>query len=729
MASQRIDRKALVMRHCPRLNEFDTASPLSVGNGEFAFTADPTGLQTFFRDYEKAMPLCTQSQWGWHSYPMPKGMSLADFRLEEFDTPRGRFGFPTSSTGCKEIYTYGRQNPHRLHLGRIGFDIRRADGRRAEMSDFTDVDQCLDLWKGLLTSSYKVGSIAVKVQTACHPHIDMIAVKVDSQMLAEARLAVEIDFPGPLPNSITTSDAAKEDASELDGWIPPDRWSDFITAADWQHDDRHETRIMSNQAARDGGRVDMLRAMDSDRYSVAVAWKGNAAFSQVSTHKFVIRPIDEIGFEFVCAFSASPLPDELPSVVETLAAAEAHWQDFWLSGGAVELAASRDPRANELERRIVLSQYLTAIQCSGSMPPQETGLTCNSWYGKYNLEMHYWHAYHFPLWGRAHLLERSLWWYLYHLPRARRMAKRIGLKGARWVKMFGPEDWDMECPSGLSPVLIWCQPHPIGYAELMYKTRPEQDTLEQYGELVLETAECMASTVAWDDAKKRYMLAPPIAAAQENYPKKTVLNPVYELAYWRWGLEVAQKWRERLGMGREAKWDEILAKLAPLPVHDGVYIGHENAPDTYTKYNVDHPTMLAPLGMLPGGKHVDVETMRRTLHKVLKEWNLAKKSWGWDYPMIAMTAARLGEQKIAIDSLFSELPQNQFITNGHNPTRSDLPCYLPANGALLMAVAMMAAGWQGGPKENAPGFPQDGSWTVRQEGLNAGMGEAAQMRG
>jgi hypothetical protein len=47
----------------------------------------------------------------------------------------------------------------------------------------------------------------------------------------------------------------------------------------------------------------------------------------------------------------------------------------------VDLSGSRDPRAMELERRIVLSQYQTAIQCAGSLPPQETGLTCNSWFG------------------------------------------------------------------------------------------------------------------------------------------------------------------------------------------------------------------------------------------------------------------------------------------------------------------------------------------------------------
>ena len=41
--------------------------------------------------------------------------------------------------------------------------------------------------------------------------------------------------------------------------------------------------------------------------------------------------------------------------------------------------------------------------------------------------------------------------------------------------------------------------------------------------------------------------------------------------------------------------------------------------------------------------------------------------------------------------------------------------YFPSNGSLLLAVAMMAAGWDGstGP---APGFPAQG-WTVRIEGV------------
>ncbi|MCL2084947.1 MAG: hypothetical protein FWH06_06810, partial [Oscillospiraceae bacterium] len=66
-----IDRKALARRHNPELRGVCPESPLTVGNGEFAFTADVTGFQTLYDEYEFA-PLCTMSQWGWHT-ELPKG--------------------------------------------------------------------------------------------------------------------------------------------------------------------------------------------------------------------------------------------------------------------------------------------------------------------------------------------------------------------------------------------------------------------------------------------------------------------------------------------------------------------------------------------------------------------------------------------------------------------------------------------------------------------------------
>jgi hypothetical protein len=126
--------------------------------------------------------------------------------------------------------------------------------------------------------------------------------------------------------------------------------------------------------------------------------------------------------------------------------------------------------------------------------------------------------------------------------------------------------------------------------------------------------------------------------------------------------------------------------------------------------------MLAAYAYFPGAA-VDRETMRRTLRKTMKEWQW-NDTWGWDYPVVAMTAARLGETKIAIDALLMETEKNRYLPNGHNWQRSNLPCYLPGNGGLLFAVAMMAGGWKS-TNGNAPGFPSDDSWRVRVEGLKA----------
>ena len=126
--------------------------------------------------------------------------------------------------------------------------------------------------------------------------------------------------------------------------------------------------------------------------------------------------------------------------------------------------------------------------------------------------------------------------------------------------------------------------------------------------------------------------------------------------------------------------------------------------------------MLGAYSYFPGAG-VDRETMRRTLLKTMKEWRWSD-TWGWDYPLVAMTAARLGERKIAVDALLMETEKNRYLPNGHNWQRQNLPCYLPGNGGLLFAIAMMAGGWKA-TDEQTPGFPVDGSWKVRVEGLKS----------
>src|SRR4029079_2049812 len=141
-----------------------------------------------------------------------------------------------------------------------------------------------------------------------------------------------------------------------------------------------------------------------------------------------------------------------PSAARSFAETLRYWSEFWTNGAAIDISRSKDLRADESERRIVLSQYQTAIQCSGSLPPQETGLTCNSWYGKFHLEMHWWHAAHFALWRRPIMLEKSLEWYDRILPSAQERARQQGCAGARWAKMTAPDGRDS--PSPIGPLLI-----------------------------------------------------------------------------------------------------------------------------------------------------------------------------------------------------------------------------------------------------------------------------------
>jgi hypothetical protein len=107
--------------------------------------------------------------------------------------------------------------------------------------------------------------------------------------------------------------------------------------------------------------------------------------------------------------------------------------------------------------------------------------------------------------------------------------------------------------------------------------------------------------------------------------------------------------------------------------------------------------------------------MRRTLRRVMESWQWAE-TWGWDYPLVAMTATRLGEPELAMDALMMETVKNRYLPNGHNYQRPGLTIYLPGNGGFLSATAMMAAGWDGAPTRDAPGFPR-AKWIVRSEQL------------
>ena len=192
-----IDRQALVTRHDPVVEKFDLETPLSVGNGQFAFTADVTGLQTFPEAYSDTIPLGTLSHWGWHSAPNPESWSIEKFHFREFDAHGRKVGYADipGDVRTPEV-AWLRANPHRLHLGQLGFRLTKADGKPAKPADLTEIRQTLRLWDGVLVSPFRFEGEPVDSRNRlpsrrriCWPSV------CQSPLVAKGQVAIELKFP------------------------------------------------------------------------------------------------------------------------------------------------------------------------------------------------------------------------------------------------------------------------------------------------------------------------------------------------------------------------------------------------------------------------------------------------------------------------------------------------------------------------------------------------------
>lgn len=695
LADEVIDRKTVVRRHNPHVTSMDTLSSLTVGNGSFAFTVDGTGLQTFPEEYSRGVPLGTMSDWGWHSSSSLEHYTVKDVLVER-DFGRGhkesyaaQFKQPGRQQDAEH---YLRANPHRIHLGTVGLDLD-------DISQVKDVDETLDLWSGRIRSSFTYMSQKFNVQTICHPSRDLITSRIESD--GEIRILIRF----PFPTAKHTDDAC-----------------------DWDSPTKHSTTVFNNSVDN----VILNRTIDDTKYAVRFGWRGNASFSKLGPNTFMLKTNKnnktdenelEISFEYIPYHTiiGHYLGDSFSGNAITTAQA---WAGFWSSGAFIDFSHVKDPRAAELERRVILSEYLMIINDASFTPPQETGLTYNSWFGKFHLEMEWWHQAHFPLWKKPGILYRTMEWYLgAPLDWAKSIAYRQGFQGVRWMKMTDPTG--LEAPSNVGSYLIWQQPHPIYLAELLYRWGLTEKTpsnkgiekriLKVFEEVVEESARFMYSFATYDSINDRYVLKGCIPA-QETLKADSTVNPPFELSYWLFGMQTAQKWRERLRKGRNPDWDRLIDKLSPLAFNeDSLYLAAETAPQTYKdiRFTSDHPAVLGALGVLPDNRLIDKKIMKKTLDWVWDNWNW-DKTWGWDFPMVAMCAARLGEPQRAVDALLMNKRTNTYLPNGHNYQDNRLRCYLPGNGGLLTAVAMMCAGWDGSTGKN-PGFPPD--WDVRWEGL------------
>ena len=697
-----INRLDIIASFNPHLTDINPQSPLSVGNGRFCYTADITGMQTLYEEYSAETPLCTMAEWGWHTKKADneKGFyTLDDVRMTPYNYCKRTVTYPrVKYEGNEAAYDWVRQNPHKFNLAKIGLYFHNEP---IKAGSIYCINQTLDITTGILKSSFRLNvnsnnnvrtlnNIAadnintnaiidnlITVYTVCDDNSDTVAFYISSGLL-QCGLSVNIAFPYA---------------------------SCDITGSDWNNTDGHSNFLNASH---------IHRQIDDTAYYVNFNINGTGTSqhtannstitsdSNVTINKCNNSAAATIKSNGIHSYNITTTDDELnmsvnfnksiytPATYDTIAGNSRHfWHNYWTTGKFL------NSDNKELMRRVILSQYLLVINDSGYIPPAETGLTCNSWYGKAHLEMHYWHMAWAPLWGHPELLTRSFDWYIDILDEAKKNASRNGYKGARWTKMVSYTGSD--CPSKIAPLLVWQQPHIINMLQIVIDNNTSDDFdvkayMSKYWILVKETAVFIADYLVYDPMSDIYNIEAPVIPVQERHLPEDTRNPIFELAYFRYGLLIAAKWAYELGFTDEAsQWHNIAMHIAPLPINDDVYIAHSNCPDTFTNKAIDHPLMLQIYGMLDGyGAEdiVDKDIYRNTLMKVIDVWDYSTL-WGWDFAVIAMAAHKLGLDDIALEQLLINSPKNDYVESGNNRqnSRKDLPLYLPGTGSLLLAAA------------------------------------------
>jgi hypothetical protein len=119
--------------------------------------------------------------------------------------------------------------------------------------------------------------------------------------------------------------------------------------------------------------------------------------------------------------------------------------------------------------------------------------------------------------------------------------------------------------------------------------------------------------------------------AEDTSPNITI-NPAFELAYWRYGLGLAETWMTRLALPIPSAWTQVKAQLAPLPIEDGLYAVYDGIESNFwtdPTYINDHPALAGIHGWLPPIDGVNLSIAKATADKTYTNWNISN-CWGYD---------------------------------------------------------------------------------------------------
>ncbi|MDE7162276.1 MAG: hypothetical protein K2N65_05935, partial [Anaeroplasmataceae bacterium] len=560
-------KKEFISKYNISLSDFDFENPLTVGNGDFAFTCDVTGLQSFYGDYHK-IPLSTMTN---HIWAKQKGEGNLPFKTY---TKRSN-GSPVFYMTDTKALTYDnyRDDWFKFDLFKLSFCFK---SKMLDRKHISNISQTLHLYEGIIYSSFTYLNEKVLVETKIPQEHQNLQIKIHTNLKG---LQVRLYFLNPSSNRF----GAKLEETQ-----------DYI--------------VEKNKIKRTN------------------------AFA--SYNLFFQTNMEEHGLCFNCQ-KESFLKISFHNDFED----DNSMQTYF------DKVKCIDTLDEELNRRMVLSLYLMKVNTLGIFPPAETGLTCNSWYGKFHLEMHLWHHLGLIRLGLYEYVLPSLKWYLAFLDSSRRRAKEQGYLGARLPKMTDPRGVDT--PSNIGCLLIWQMPHLLIMLDEILKQNEKAVPIKDFLPLITDLIDFMVSFYYLKDGK--YHLDSPLIPANENIPE-TCDTPIFEECYTLYAFQIFKVWVDKYGISYDiGKIENILNNYAPLEINDGCYEAYIGCKDTYTKYNYDHPMVIGMYSFFKSDI-VDPEIVKNTLFKILDCWSF-EDTWGWDFPMLAMVANRLGKKELAIELL------------------------------------------------------------------------------
>lgn len=176
-------KKSDIIKYNLKFNHIDSKNPVTIGNGDFAITLDQTGSQSLYEIY-KDIPLSTMSNKNWF-YKDKK-----DIKPSYVD---GK-AYMLFNLDNDPNYQINRQYPFKYSFMQI---LLYDNDKLIDINNIKDVKQELDLYKGIVTSSFNYKEKINKTISFIYQDHDEFNFKLQSDNL---NLALKFNYPSYTKN-------------------------------------------------------------------------------------------------------------------------------------------------------------------------------------------------------------------------------------------------------------------------------------------------------------------------------------------------------------------------------------------------------------------------------------------------------------------------------------------------------------------------------------------------